>query len=1622
MSYKSLLIIIVFLLIPIVFLLRLQTHPKTVSAEWFNDSWTYRQAINISSSSNQTNFQISLSVGTSSLIAADKMQSDCDDIRLTDQNGQLLSHWIETGTYACNTTNTRIWVKVPSLFTSGTNIFLYYGNASASSTQNGDQVFEFFDDFNGTSLNTNKWTQASGGTNTLTIASGEAELYASSGYIQLTGNTNIGSSSIVEQRVKFTSVCAADRNRFGPGRAGGSDSGIFSNPNMQIYWAAWVGTTVPTTDYYYLQRINTGTTFTWNVIRSTGTTHYTNSATSNLTSPQYVSITVGDSPGSNCGHMDTDWIFARKYTSTTPTSTASTEETGPGPIAYWKFDEGVGTTVYDASGHNFNGSFGTDSSAPTWITEDQCVNGKCLKFDGNDSISVSSITTTNWTTSLWLRVTQLPSVAGFLITKDSYSMDGSVLSSGKLRLQTQAGGDYIDSNTTLNTNQWYFVTFQADDSKIYIYINGQLDNSATKNKVTGSGNILIGKRSDGYIFTGFLDDIKIYPYARTAAQIREDYNASATNIGSAPSKLKANSDGLVGYWKMDEGVGTTTLDSSGNGYTATLAGSTAPSWATGKYGNSIDLDYAGYGEFTDIAFGTTSPWTASFWIYPNNTKNNIPLGRGTQSSYVRAYVNGASSSLAVRNTAAETETAVTVTMNTGTWYMVTATADGTGQAKMYLNGQYVGLSNPGASGTPITFDRFGTAYPGNINFSIDAKMDEIRIYNRALSNSEVLDLYNYAPGPIAHWKFDEGVGTTAYDSSSNGNNASFGTGSSAPTWTNGKIGKALSFDGSNDYVSLASNISPGQNATYCAWAKWNTGDGAVMGQTTAGRYVLLTYSSGTQIYSMNDSGSQDYWTYTMNNNWHYLCMTLSTNTTVQLYIDGISQGTKTLTAGGFTIGTIGRGSTYFYNGIIDDVKIYNYARTQSQILQDMGSQNAPGTQTKLGSPLVHYKFDEGRGTTANNSGIGGTLNGTFGSGTSAPTWTTSGKFGNALSFDGSNSYISLGNNNALSITGDLTISAWIKPTSVSSTYEIIGRQTYVREYAMGITANEIYLIFGDGSSFNANYLSIGASLTANTWQQVTAVRDTTKLIERFYVNGKYISQNTYSVGVSSSSNFTEIGRRDASNYKFSGLIDDVKIYNYALTPDEVKQDYNRGSSFVAGSTNQTIGSTTTSLDYCIPGDTSACSPPIAEWEMDEGNGSIIYDTSGTGNTGAFGSGSSAPTWTSGKTGAGLSFDGVDDYINATGLNVTGGNYTFEFWAKPDTIHSSTSDFFIDIETGRFVLGRNSNKYQFYDGSWKDYGSGVSYSPYINSWHHYAFIFNASNTTTYLYIDGVLLGSNSTYSSKNIGGTIALMSRYNNTTYQQKGYLDQFKIYNYARTPAQVALDYNRGGPAGWWKLDECQGSVAYDSSGIGNTGTITIGASGSQNTLGTCQVGTSAAWTTGATGKWNSSLNFDGTDDYISVADTSSLSPTTSVTVSGWVKSSTGGSTIGVITKGVSGNEYDYMLYFTSSGSSVDFYIKNSSGTADNIGNYSLNWADSTWHHYVATFDGDLMKLYIDGLLKSSKDTSLTNIRDSANPLQIGKGYTSQLNGQIDDVRIYNYALTAEQIRQLYNGGAVNFR
>jgi hypothetical protein len=123
---------------------------------WWDTSWSYRKPIVLTDTSGSTlsNYQVRLAVN----YVPSKMQSDFSDLRFTSSDEMTtIPYWIES--YSASV-SAIIWVRVPRILaSSSTKIYMYYGNPSAASTSNGAATFEFFDDFSGDTLNSNKWTE-----------------------------------------------------------------------------------------------------------------------------------------------------------------------------------------------------------------------------------------------------------------------------------------------------------------------------------------------------------------------------------------------------------------------------------------------------------------------------------------------------------------------------------------------------------------------------------------------------------------------------------------------------------------------------------------------------------------------------------------------------------------------------------------------------------------------------------------------------------------------------------------------------------------------------------------------------------------------------------------------------------------------------------------------------------------------------------------------------------------------------------------------------------------------------------------------------------------------------------------------------------------------------------------------------------------------------------------------------------------------------------------------------------------------------------------------------------------------------------------------------------------------
>jgi hypothetical protein len=136
----------------------LNLNKSNLADEWYNSSWLYRRSINIQNDNHRrADEDVLIEYDTASLIFTNKLKNNCDDLRFLDSdNKTILPHWIEGG---CNTVNTHIWVRIPSLKRNSSTIYMYYGNEDAPSSQK-KWAGKFF------SMNTsgcsNEWVAESG--------------------------------------------------------------------------------------------------------------------------------------------------------------------------------------------------------------------------------------------------------------------------------------------------------------------------------------------------------------------------------------------------------------------------------------------------------------------------------------------------------------------------------------------------------------------------------------------------------------------------------------------------------------------------------------------------------------------------------------------------------------------------------------------------------------------------------------------------------------------------------------------------------------------------------------------------------------------------------------------------------------------------------------------------------------------------------------------------------------------------------------------------------------------------------------------------------------------------------------------------------------------------------------------------------------------------------------------------------------------------------------------------------------------------------------------------------------------------------------------------------------------
>jgi len=655
----------------------------------------------------------------------------------------------------------------------------------------------------------------------------------------------------------------------------------------------------------------------------------------------------------------------------------------------------------------------------------------------------------------------------------------------------------------------------------------------------------------------------------------------------------------------------------------------------------------------------------------------------------------------------------------------------------------------------------------------------------------------------------------------------------------------------------------------------------------------------------------------------------------------------------------------------------------------------------------------------NGNVLDSTVNGNHGTIVGSPTVVNDGPIGTCYNFNPENGdYITINNLSSFIYNTPFTFSAWIKTSGLGTGQTdngIIGL-TYGTNFVVN-SAGNIYIHFPQTSIGNYAITSSGINLYDNVWHHVCSTYNGDVL--KLYIDGNLnVTSITGIIQTNIFFNNGAIGLNTNSlNSKFNGSIADVRIYDEALSLKEIKEL-----------------SKAKVLHYDFNHDTT--------------DDLVVYDKSGWNNNGIIAE-ATAPTYVneSPVNRGCYEFTGTE-YItpdsNIMDILIKN-SFTISFWLYSNDVSGIIADVFGGGSYGNTQGGVAFSHYtsnvwyqdMYLVTSGRKTINVSSFVIPVNQWNHIIIIRDRNNLCNKMYVNGSLVNTLSNVPDEDI--------IWNKTTFKLKigkgyyagtqGKIADFRIYATALSADdikeiyQTRASYDKKGNIFTGSVDETgtglisgvskksilncnevsevgitEGLVAYyplngdakDYSGNGNHGTVY-----------------GAIKAIGIAGK--KCFKFDGTDDWISVNDNPSISFSgeQKYTAVAWVYPISGGVTwYGVMSKG---NANSYAININSPGWYLQYEIYGSLTTrALNTPNNAI--IPDTWNHVVTLWDGSYKRIYINGVEITSVSDNDLGTYPNTEALRIGLGNNGEyFKGNIQDVRIYNRALSDKEIGILYN-------
>lgn len=902
------------------------------------------------------------------------------------------------------------------------------------------------------------------------------------------------------------------------------------------------------------------------------------------------------------------------------------------------------------------------------------------------------------------------------------------------------------------------------------------------------------------------------------------------------------------------------------------------------------------------------------------------------------------------------------------------------------------------------------------------------------SHAQSNQCVNPPPGLIAWWSAE---GNATDFTGEHSGTFPFGSAFAA-----GEVGQAFDFDGSYRRVSIAD--SPAFQLTNAmtleAWVYPRAYGGFITfrGDNRGGldTWVIDTYENGFIRFQIDDEANnyQSVRAPLTLNQWQHVAATWNrTSGDMKIYLDGalIQQTNTTIIPIGVldsgsepAIGIGNHGGTFHqfpFNGLVDELGIYSRALTPNEIVTIYNASSA-GKCTTTNPPsaacatppsgLVSWWRAEQNATDALGTNSGDALNGVR---------YTNSPVGTAFYFDGVDDRVIVPNSASLNFgAGDFSIEAWIKPETAATAFGVqslvnkrytpnssaaVGWEFGLIDGLLACQLADAPLTGGDFSTF----VSASPDLRDGNYHHVAlSIQRGSSTGGKLLVDGQVVLtfDPTSQPGDLSSTEPLRIGAHaDASlNSHFTGAVDEVSIYNRALTAGEILAIFNAGVAGKCASGSSFNPADGLVAHYPFSGDAS--------------------DVSGNGNHGVPGNTALAVD-RFGLPNAAFSFNGQNAAVTVAdnpALRSLTSNYTFNAWVR----------FGSNPQIDAAILMKSAGagdqrKWTF----WRHvqappYGLGLLLNrvPGQFQWNHnypftigqwYMMTFSASATNCLIAVNGQVVSAQSgnlvlpdtTGSALSIGGAEPAGNQWFD------GLLDDIRIYNRTFTSNDIAQIYQIEsaqpvscvnapvGQVGWWRGE------GNPDDGFGtNSGHLLGGA-------------------TYVAGEVGQGFGFNGTDSYVNIPSSEALKPTGPFTFEAWVRYSGNPGAISsycIATKGADAEAAMDWALTVSANSRLRPHISVNGGW--HYFDCDTPLSAGTWYHVALVYDGAHLQGYVNGVLDGSANVAGL-VQTSDAPLRIGAyapvngtGSKAFFTGSIDEVSFYHRNLSGGELLAVYLAGS----